>query len=145
MEHIHKVKTEHLTAASCPRWIPPAQTTFFMWPLHTLLARRALETGTAGLWPDRARVGGVTGGCFWWMLSKGLMGSVWLRYSSGGRAPLPIGAQPSGSLRAACSSRGDRSGDASGDRQLVAIPPHAFPGEDASPGAAALAACPGWD
>lgn len=53
---IHKVKSKHLMAACCPRWILPlSQATFFMWPLRALLARRALETGTAALWPDFIR------------------------------------------------------------------------------------------
>lgn len=86
----HKVKNKPLTAASCPGWILPSQATFFRWPLRALAVRRALETGTAALWPDftrrllpcgvsdEARAGGGADGCswFWFMLSKGLMGSM---------------------------------------------------------------------
>lgn len=37
---IHTVKSKHLTAASCPRWIPPTQATFFTWPLRALPCAR---------------------------------------------------------------------------------------------------------
>lgn len=83
---IRTVKSKHLTAASCPRWIPPSQATFFAWPPRALPCARGSGDRqqpdfTRRFFPcsisDRA---GVGGGRRWWLflvlVHVKLMGSM---------------------------------------------------------------------